>query len=206
MLESWVDELPMLFRRGDYLSFFLAQPVLDASTLADVDLLRANQILGLSAHATWHVGMKPLGIDDTPLPQSILVPWRQVSERLGRPKPTFTYHDYFTANVTHAEAMPRDAAFDLVAARDERTIDCDVRLFGDPTEARFVILNHAMEWAATGLVEPFCAAHDAVVRGDGAGLIAALRRCDGRDAWHAADDVRCDGAPRDVAARQVGHE
>ena len=40
----------------------LVQPVDELESLGDEDLLRANLILGLAAHATWHLGMVPLGL------------------------------------------------------------------------------------------------------------------------------------------------
>jgi len=52
--EDWALYLPELYRIGKYHAFFNQQPVLSADELDDRDLLRANQILGLCAHAVVH--------------------------------------------------------------------------------------------------------------------------------------------------------
>ena len=133
MLERWVQKLPLLYRTGGYLAFFRSQPVLTDDSLADEDLLRANAILGLAAHATWHLAMAPLNLGNSAaeLPESILQPWQLVSKRLGRPLPTFTYYDYFTANVTHVR-KPRDEPFGAsrpeTAAYDELKADVSAAL------------------------------------------------------------------------------
>jgi hypothetical protein len=58
--ETWARTLPILYQTGRYHDFFTHQPVvstemiLNKEILADADLLRANQILGLCAHAAVH--------------------------------------------------------------------------------------------------------------------------------------------------------
>ena len=65
--EQWADHLPNLYQTGKYLDYFLSQPILTVEHLADEHLLRANQILGLCAHATVHFSPEiPERIGETP--------------------------------------------------------------------------------------------------------------------------------------------
>lgn len=52
--EEWAQKLPELYRTGRYREYFATQPILSTDALADEDLLRANQILGICAHAVFH--------------------------------------------------------------------------------------------------------------------------------------------------------
>ena len=148
MLEQWVAKFPVLFRTGGYIEFFSSFGAVDAAGLMDEDLLRANAVLGLAAHATWHLAIKPLGLTEC-LPQSITAPWKQISARLGRPCPTFTYYDYFTANVTHID-RPREAHFDLDRKPADTYTKCtaDIRVFGDKVETHTAHTPHPSAFGA----------------------------------------------------------
>ena len=155
MLEQWVAKFPVLFRTGGYIEYFSSFDAVDATGLMDEDLLRANAILGLAAHATWHLAIKPLELAIKPLgqteclPQSITAPWKQISARLGRPCPTFTYYDYFTANVTHTD-RPREAHFDLDRKPADTYTRCtaDIRVFGDKVETHTAHTPHLSAFGA----------------------------------------------------------
>jgi len=228
--EKWARELPHLYQTGKYIDYFDAQPVLSVEDLEGVDLLRANQILGLCAHATVHFAPRPrvlLGnasssgaVSSSPgasmfeepdkdkpqcpfsgteapptvsktskseamVPPSILLPWKQVNARLGRPTPTFTYYDYFTLNVvprargadaTREDADHRMTLFDpnRMPENTYRDLRCDIQVFGDQTENIFVLVNHDMEFQSKELVRLCCNAIDQVIAKDDAALSSTL--------------------------------
>ena len=213
--EDWAENLPHLYQTGKYIDYFDSQPVLDVDkSLADKDLLRANQVLALCAHATVHFAPRPrvsvnsnssptssrgtwvserkhkkqelscpfkgksntnvskastvdpsiVSAKEALIPPSILVPWKQVSTRLGRRTPTFTYYDYFTANVIphrsgestvrneEEDAKHRRALFSPKRSAEQTYHDlrCDVQVFGDQSENIFVLVNHDMEFQSKG--------------------------------------------------------
>lgn len=216
--EQWAKRLPELYRTGKYQDFFRSQPILSTKELKDEDLLRANQILGLCAHAAVHFTddeqegatepvmanpkmqcpFKPVQRNqrkvssettqcpfkpqsqtgttnevsakyrrnESKLPASILEPWTAVNRRLGRPKPTFTYYDYFTLNV-----VPKDGDRTKCFGGVDRpfiydNLKCDVQVFGDRSENVFVLLNHDMEFQSTPLISLACDAVDCMLEGD----------------------------------------
>lgn len=61
--ETWAKTLPFLYKSGKYREFFDKQPTLNIADLPDEDLLRANQILGLCAHAVVHFSEEGLHPD-----------------------------------------------------------------------------------------------------------------------------------------------
>ncbi|CAB9521937.1 expressed unknown protein [Seminavis robusta] len=245
--EEWAEHLPSLYQTGAYRDYFDGQPVLTTENLNDADLLRANQILGLAAHATVHFSKmanpgdqrhkrqnlqqkklegespgawvsarpaktQPHGMQGTPskcpfappavhksdthrqqcsdptdnvkgkngciIPAAIFQPWKEVNLRLGRPKPTFTYYDYFTLNVVHKNDAPRTTCWepdgDRAPQRTYSKVSCDVRVFGDYTENIFVVVNHDMEYQTTPLIGLCCDAVDYVLARNDEGLASVL--------------------------------
>ena len=97
--DAWVeavDELPELCRTLRVRPRLEELPALDASaeSLEDRHLLRAASVLGLLAHAYNNVPMRP----PEELPQTLVRPWLQTAERLGRPAFTLTNTDYIFDN------------------------------------------------------------------------------------------------------------
>lgn len=254
--EEWALTLPTLYHTGAYREFFDHQPILSTQDLSDDDLLRANQILGLAAHATVHFSKTstpdqkhqrqsscpfrnvgtgspggwvsercPVGDaqdqdgrqttapppqcpfassstrqlinanlapnfqaaiskpkenpkSEDRIPRAILEPWKEVNLRLGRPKPTFTYNDYFTLNVVPKNDAPRSTAWEAHGARPPKQtyakLSCDVQVFGDHTENVFVLVNHDMEYQSTPLIRLCCDAFDCVLDQDEEGLANVL--------------------------------
>jgi len=202
--ESWAKKLPQLYRTGKYQEYFQSQPILTVEKLSDKDLLRANQILGLCAHAVVHFTEKEVHLEQShdsdpttiqsnqtcpfkPLqqqqqcpfkpqsqktvtekkrskehciPPAIYLPWIQVNQRLGRPKPTFTYYDYFTLNVVPKNGNRSEP---LNGVDIYHTLQCDVQVFGDASENVFVIMNHDMEYQSTPLISLACDAVDCIL-------------------------------------------
>jgi sulfite reductase alpha subunit-like flavoprotein len=215
--EVWAKKLPELYRTGKYQEYFRAQPVLTLDELKDEDLLRANQILGLCAHAVVHFSddqkeqvtrdflgslvIRENNVDsecpsthfqqqqaqcpfkpqhqtaptsgnsssekkrnnEHRIPPAILEPWKAVNVRLGRPKPTFTYYDYFTLNVVPKNG-DRSKRFGGLDDRPSiyTNMKCDVQVFGDRSENVFVLMNHDMEFQSTPLISLACNAIDCI--------------------------------------------
>jgi sulfite reductase alpha subunit-like flavoprotein len=180
--EEWTKKLPELYQTGEYRSFFEKQAVVSAEGLPDEDLLRANRILALCAHAVVNFSPKPLGgsnkKSESSIPRAIVQPWKQVTKRLGRPLPTLTFHDYFMFNVTPKDETNRPALFDphreTDAASVYRDMRVDVPVFGDGSENVFVLQNHIIEYMSIPLVELCCQAFDCMLDEDEDGLARVL--------------------------------
>ncbi len=94
--DEMVDSLPELYRKLTLRQIFEQMPLLEATpdALADRYLLRASTMLGVFAHAYQYVQTDP----PASLPASILMPWKEVSRRLGKPLPYVSYIDLFFYN------------------------------------------------------------------------------------------------------------
>ncbi|MFN8383527.1 MAG: FHA domain-containing protein [Anaerolineales bacterium] len=91
-----VDNLPHLYRTLGLRAVLEQMPVLsaDIDTLPDKYLLRASMIISILGHAYFRIQT------DSPekLPDSIMQPWRKITQRLGRRGPVLSYIDLIIYN------------------------------------------------------------------------------------------------------------
>jgi len=94
--DNMVENLPELYRTLGLRSALEHMPILvaDADTLPDPYLLRASMIVSILGHAYFRVQTDP----PEKLPDSILQPWRRITQRLGRPGPVLSYIDLIIYN------------------------------------------------------------------------------------------------------------
>ena len=97
--QTWdeiVDNLPDLYRTLGLRAALEQMPILsaDVDTLPDKDLLRASMIISILGHAYFRVQTDP----PDKLPDSIMQPWRKITQRLGRPGPVLSYIDLIIYN------------------------------------------------------------------------------------------------------------
>jgi sulfite reductase (NADPH) flavoprotein alpha-component len=97
--QAWdeiVDNLPNLYRTLSLRAALEQLPILntDPETLPDKYLLRASMIVSILGHAYFRIQT------DSPekLPDSIMQPWRKITQRLGRPGPVLSYIDLIIYN------------------------------------------------------------------------------------------------------------
>jgi len=97
--QAWdeiVKNLPELYRTLKLRGTLERMPILsaDADTLPDEYLLRASMIISILGHAYFRI--QP----DSPsqMPDSIMQPWRKITQRLGRPGPVLSYIDLIIYN------------------------------------------------------------------------------------------------------------
>lgn len=97
--QAWdeiVDNLPDLYRTLGLRAALERMPTLsaDVETLPDKYLLRASMIISILGHAYFRIQTDP----PQKLPDSILQPWRKITQRLGRPGPVLSYIDLIIYN------------------------------------------------------------------------------------------------------------
>lgn len=161
--DDLVDRLPGLYARLAVRSTFDALPVLDASrsALPDRYLLRASTLLGVFAHAYQYVQTDPPGA----LPPSILLPWRQVSQRLGKDVPSVSYVDMFFYNW-----RLRDPS----GPRRLHNLELLVPAWNNRAEQVFSLVTTEFAMELTPLLDAMLRAQDAVLADDSDAVEAAL--------------------------------
>jgi sulfite reductase (NADPH) flavoprotein alpha-component len=82
-------QLPELFRSLSLRRVLDQMPILSAAALPDPYLLRASAIISIFAHAYYYVEPEPPAV----MPESVLRPWAEISERLQRPAPHLSFID-----------------------------------------------------------------------------------------------------------------
>lgn len=89
-------ELPTLYERVAIRRTLERMPLLDASpdSLDDVHLYRAATILGMFAHSYYWLELIP----PKNIPDTIMKPWAEVSLRLNKPSPFFSYSELVLYN------------------------------------------------------------------------------------------------------------
>jgi sulfite reductase alpha subunit-like flavoprotein len=97
--QAWddiVDNLPDLYRTLGLRAALEQLPTLsaDVETLPDKYLLRASMIISILGHAYFRIQTDP----PEKLPDSIMQPWRKITQRLGRPGPVLSYIDLIIYN------------------------------------------------------------------------------------------------------------
>lgn len=121
-------ELPELFRTLGLRRRLDAMPILSAESLPDGDLYRAAAILGIFAHAYHYVESAPY----ERIPDSILKPWAEVSQRLHRPAPHLSFIDLNIYNYRLIDPSAPDPMrmenlrllIPIVGNEDERRFQC----------------------------------------------------------------------------------
>ena len=166
--DAWVaavDELPELCRTLTVRARLDELPLLDASadSLDDRDLLRGASLLGLLAHAYNNVPLRP----PERVPETIVRPWLQTAERLGRPPLTLTNTDFIFDNWVIVDS----AAPDPMRAENLRLLN---PIWGNAQGANFILVLVELLARSAPLVGAAVRAQDACLRRDDDGLAAEL--------------------------------
>lgn len=95
--DDMAENLPNLWRAIRVRQELHAMPVLsaDKENLPDEYLLRASVIISILAHAYHRISAEP---PDRPMPDSIQLPWEEITQRLQRPAPHLSYIDLILYN------------------------------------------------------------------------------------------------------------
>jgi cytochrome b involved in lipid metabolism len=165
---DWDDlaaRLPELFGSLRLREEFRDLPLLraDEEHLADRYLCRAAAVLSILAHS-W-VRVQPA--DPVPVPDTLRIPWADVTRRLRRPKPFLSYIDLIVYNW-----RLRDAG--LPDAMRIENMDLLLPTVGNEEERVFYLTQVEILAQCTPAVLAAAEAQTAVLRRDDAALIAAL--------------------------------
>jgi hypothetical protein len=176
--DELAEELPRLFFGQHAYERLAAAPVLSAEVeaLADADLTRASVVLAALAHGCWRFGASrffPRRTTEVPtnLPDSVRLPWCQVSKRLGRhqpERPFQSFNDLFLANYRLRPGLPADAP------RIIENLDVLVATFRNEAERVFYMSFVEMHYHLTPLVGAVCEIEEAIERRDTRAVTAAL--------------------------------
>ncbi|MCI0647764.1 MAG: hypothetical protein L0346_23140 [Chloroflexi bacterium] len=153
--------LPELFRTLRLRPVLDRIPVLDASAAALPDLfaLRASAILSIFAHAYFYVEAVPPGR----FPDSILLPWATISQRLQRPAPHLSFIDLNVYNWQFIDP----AAPDPMRMENLRLL---IPILGNEDERRFQAVPIEILARFTPLLGAVVRAQEAAARDDPAAL------------------------------------
>jgi len=162
--KAWDDvaaQLPELVRTLTLRPALSAMPVIGAGTdaLPDRDLLRASVILSILAYACHHVETEP----PVAMPQSVTVPWGEVSARLRRPAPHLSFTDMNLYNWRFTNG-------DEAAAIDVENLSLAVAIVGNEDERRFQLVPVEAVAALAPTVGAIVRAQEAVADDDARGL------------------------------------
>lgn len=157
--------LPEMFRTLSLRHELARMPVLDASTLPENDLYRAAAILGIFAHSFHYVETAPY----ERVPDSILVPWDVVSQRLRRPAPHLSFIDL---NVYNWRLIDPNAT-DPMRVENLRLL---IPIVGNEDERRFQCTPIEMVAGFTPVMMGVVRAQEAAQRDDPAALERELVR------------------------------
>jgi hypothetical protein len=176
--DELADELPRLFLGNRSYERLAATPALSAApdALAESDLTRAAVVLAALAHGCWRFGATrffPRRITQVPsaLPDSVRLPWCEVSRRLGRhqpDRPFQNFYDLFLANYRLRPGLPHDAPCVI------ENLDVLVATFRNEAERVFYMSFVEMHHHLTPLVRTVCDIEEAIERGDTASVTSAL--------------------------------
>jgi sulfite reductase (NADPH) flavoprotein alpha-component len=148
-------ELPELFRTLGLRRRLDEMPILDASeaSLPDGDLYRAASILGIFAHTYHYVEPKPYNA----VPDSVLIPWAEVSRRLHRPAPHLSIIDL---NIYNWRLV------DLNKPVVMENMQLLIPIVGNGDECRFQSTPNEIVARFTPLIDMVIRAQEAVVADD----------------------------------------
>lgn len=166
--QAWDDvagALPELFRTVRVRQAIAALPLLDASpdALADEHLLRAATILSILGHAWVRIEVA----DGGEIHPSVLEPWTEVCQRMGRSEAFMQYNDLILSNW---RVRPGHSRGDMSI----EDLDLLVPTVGNQTETVFYLTQIEMTAKATPLVEAVVRAQEAIAAEDVAGVKAEL--------------------------------
>lgn len=161
--ESAVANLPAMQQSGDY-NQILTMPLLDSSKLTESKLIRANCLLGAMAHAVKNVGLKDI-------PDSVMIPWADVSARLGRPTTSWNSFDWFLYNAEVNAQLGTER--ELLYADPWKLVHPSYYATGGMSENNFILSCLNVEWVAGKSCALVVDAQTAMLRND----IVELRRC-----------------------------
>lgn len=177
--DELAQELPRLFLSPRAYERLASAPALSAKpdALPETDLTRAAVVLAALGHGCWRFGATrffPRRITEVPstLPDSLRLPWCEVSRRLGRhqpERPFQNFYDLFLANFRLRPGVPRDAP------RVIENLDVLVATFRNEAERVFYMSFVEMHHHLTPLVRTVCDIEEAIDRRDVASVTAALR-------------------------------
>lgn len=163
--DALAADLPVLVRDLQVRERMNGMPLLDASAavLPDAFLARASSLLAIFAHCYWHNEF-----NNTPrnLPPSLMLPWVQVTGRLGRQVPVMTYEDLYTYNW---RGVPRQVTTMRLATPST----------GSVAEQRFYLGTVAISYVAAPAVELASRAARQCRLGDHEGVVVSLQQITG---------------------------
>jgi sulfite reductase alpha subunit-like flavoprotein len=148
-------QLPELFRSLTLRRTLDEMPILSAADLPEPYLLRAAAIIGIFAHAYFYVEPEP----PAAIPESILRPWAEVSQRLQRPAPHLSFIDL---NVYNWRLIDPQAADPMTLENMALLIP----IVGNEDERRFQAAPIEMLARFTPMVGMVVRAQEAAVRDD----------------------------------------
>ncbi len=157
-------ELPHYYQHQLIRDTFNKAPVLDANdkALPDEYLCRAATLMGVMAHAYYWLQSEKV----TAMPDSIMLPWKQICRRLERKQTGLTYSDLILNNWTLNHS-----------ANNERTLEhleLLIETVGQKEERIFYGAQVEMAYRATPLIGAMVCAQEAAVKGDIDGLMTEL--------------------------------
>ena len=162
--------LPALWRDCAVRSTVAGLPVLGASPddIPDEYLWRASVVLGALAYSYVRCDIDDLHLPaPVAVPDGLLVPWRQVAQRMGRPQTYLAYDDLITHNWRLRNA-------DSVDPLRLENLESLVPLLGSETERAFLIVNLEIQAQCAPLVEAAVRAQEAATLGDAEGVAEQL--------------------------------
>jgi sulfite reductase alpha subunit-like flavoprotein len=162
--DEMAQALPNLHKTLELRRALDALPHLSGTTQAFPDeyLLRASSLLGVFAHAYYHIQ-----IDPAPIPANIMQPWTDVSYRLSKEQPYLSYVDLLLNNW-----KLRDPLIDN--PRRVENLDLLFPTVGNETERVFYMAQIEVCAGFTPIMNAIIRAQEAVVNADSASLEAEL--------------------------------
>lgn len=155
--EEQAKRLPFIAKSNQWELFISELPLLQTEDLSEEHLLRTNLTVAIIAHAIQNVGKLPV-------PECIMVPWKEVSDRLGRPVPSLSAFDLLCYNI--------DATTDGITG--EKQFKPSITMTGSMAEINFISQSYMFERKAAPLPGIIVRAQQAVVQCDRDDLRMAL--------------------------------
>lgn len=181
--DELADELPRMFLGRRAQEHLATAPGLSATAdvLPDADLTRAAVVLAALAHGCWRFGAArffPRRITEVPtsLPDSIRLPWCEVSRRLGRHEPDRPFQNFYDLFLSNYRLRPGVAPD---APRIIENMDVLVATFRNEAERVFYMSFVEMHYHLTPLVRAVCDIEEAIARGDTPVVTTALHTIEG---------------------------
>lgn len=149
-------ELPRLYERVSIRKTLEQMPRLDASpnSLDDLYLYRSATILGMFAHAYYWLELIP----PKSIPEIIMEPWREVSTRLNKPSPFFSYSELVLYNWQFRQQNNQ--------ARCIENLSMLVQSVGKRDEEIFYLCMVEMVAVSTPVIGSVVRAQEAMVKND----------------------------------------